>query len=55
MKGLQGIDCAELESLLKDLSMSEPGAKDGSGITCYLTWYITLYGWQLGVTNIDKE
>ena len=46
MKGLPGIDGAELETLLKDLPMPEPGAKDGisvkeavevSFISCYIT------------------
>ena len=53
MKGLPGIDGAELETLLKDLPMPEPGAKDGISvkeavevslicyITCYITYYIT--------------
>ena len=53
MKGLPGIDSAELETLLKDLPMPEPGAKDGISvkeavevslicyITCYITYYIT--------------
>ncbi len=56
MKGLQGVNCAELETLLKDLPMPEPGAKDGISvkeavevsfiyyITCYITWYIIWYG-----------
>jgi len=32
MKGLPGIDSAELETLLKDLPMPEPGAKDGISV-----------------------
>jgi len=48
-----GIDGAELETLLKDLPMPEPGAKDGISvkeavevilicyIICYVTYYIT--------------
>ena len=32
MKGLPGIDCAELETLLNDLPMPEPGAKDGISV-----------------------
>jgi len=32
MKGLPGIDGAELETLLKDLPMPEPGAKDGISV-----------------------
>ena len=48
-----GIDGAELETLLKDLPMPEPGAKDGISvkeavevslicyITCYIKYYIT--------------
>jgi hypothetical protein len=56
MKGLPGVNCAELETLLKDLPMPEPGAKDGISvkeavevsfiyyITCYITWYIIWYG-----------
>ena len=68
MKGLPGIDGAELETLLKDLPMPEPGAKDGISvkeaveviftcyITWYITWYITLFGWQLGVfPEMDRE
>ena len=68
MKGLLGIDSAELETLLKDLSMPGPGTKDRisvkevvevsfiSYITLYITWYITLYGWQLGVfPEMDRE
>ena len=68
MKGLPGIDGAELETLLKDLPMPEPGAKDGISVkeavevifTCYITWYITCYitwyGWQLGVLpEMDRE
>ena len=55
MKGLPGIDSAELETLLKDLPMPEPSTKDGISvkeavevslicyITCYLTYYITQY------------
>ena len=53
MKGLPGIDGAELETLLKDLPMPEPGTKDAISvkeavevslicyITCYITYYIT--------------
>jgi len=53
MKGLLGIDSAELETLLKDLPTPEPGTKDGISvkeavevslicyITCYITYYIT--------------
>ena len=52
MKCLPGVDSAELETLLKDLPMHEPGAKDGISvkevevslicyITCYITYYIT--------------
>ena len=53
MKCLPGIASAELETLLKDLPMPEPGAKDGISvkeavevslicyITCYITYYIT--------------
>ena len=56
MKGLPGIDSAELETRLKDLPMPEPGAKNGISvkeavevtqvslicyITCYITYYIT--------------
>ena len=53
MKGVPGIDSAELETLLKDLPMPEPGAKDGISvkeavevilicyIICYVTYYIT--------------
>ena len=51
MKGLPGIDGAELETLLKDLPMPEPGAKDGISVKeavevsliCYITFYITFY------------
>ena len=32
MKGLPGIDGAELETLLNDLPMPEPGAKDGISV-----------------------
>ena len=61
MKSQKGIDGANLEALLKDLSMPEPGAKDEISvkeavevsficyITCCLTWYITWHGWQLGI------
>ena len=46
-----GIDSAELETLLKDLPMPEPGAKDGISVKeavevsfiCYITCYITCY------------
>ena len=51
LKGLPGIDSAELETLLKDLPMPEPGAKDGFSVKetvkvsliCYITCYITYY------------
>ena len=51
MKGLQGIDSAELETLLKDLPMPEPSTKDGISVKeavevsliCYITFYITFY------------
>ena len=52
MKGPQGIDCAELETLfkLKDLPMPEPGAKDGISVkeavevsfVCYIACYILI-------------
>ena len=51
MKGLLGIDSAELETLLKDLSMPGPGTKDRISVKeavevsfiSYITWYITWY------------
>ena len=51
MKGLPGIDSAELETLLKDLPMPEPSTKDGISVKeavevsliCYITFYITFY------------
>ena len=68
MKGLLGIDSAELETLLKDLPMPGQGTKDRisvkevvevsfiSYITWYITWYIKLYGWQLRVfSEMDRE
>ena len=55
LKGLPGIDAEQLDSLLKDLPMPEPGAKGGISvkeavevcficyIVCYIVCYITCY------------
>ena len=57
LKGLPGIDAEELDGLLKDLSISEPGAKGGISVKeaaevcfiCYIVCdficYITCYGY----------
>ena len=62
-KGLQGIDAEELDGLLNDLPISEPGAKGGISvkeaaevcficdIACYIICYITCYryaAWPFG-------
>ena len=55
LKGLPGIDAEELDGLLKDLPIPEPGAKGGISvkeaaevcficyIVCYIISYITCY------------
>ena len=51
LKGLPGIDAEELDGLLKDLPMPEPGAKGGISVKevaevcfiCYIGGYITCY------------
>ena len=57
LKGLPGINAEELDDLLKDLPMPEPGAKGGISvkeaaevccicyIPCYIISYITCYWW----------
>ena len=68
LPGPPGIDAEELDGLLKDLPMPEPGAKGGISvkeaaevcficyIVCYIICYITCYGMQLGLLpEMDRE
>ena len=67
LKGLPGIDAEELDGLLKDLPMPEPGAKGGISvkeaaevcficfIVCHIICYITCYRYAAGLFARDGQ
>ena len=55
MKGLQGIDSAELEALLKDFPIPEPGAKDGISVKEAVEVSYTCYQGHCSLGGIESE
>ena len=60
LKGLPGIDAEELDGMLKDLPMPEPGAKGGISVKeaaevcfiCYIVCYINVLYHMLWVCSL---